>query len=143
MPKAKKLRAPALESQQVRHEPLGQAIEGDQLRGKYAAPSRGRRKQQQQQDGSGGSTPSLTKRLGEDAEYLDDKASKRILDMSREQQIEEEMEEHRTWQERTKGGKHDQTRRQVGANKNKNIVDDSDEEDDIEVEEIIVDDDEE
>lgn len=141
MPKAKKLRAPALESHQARHEPLGQTIEGDQLRGKYAAPSRGRQRKRDDD------TPTMTKRMGEDAEYLDDKTSKRILDMSREQQVEEEIEQHRTtWHERNKGRRHDQMRQSVRNNKsniNKNLVDDSDEEDDVEEEEIIVDDDEE
>ena len=78
MPKAKKIRANALVSQQVRHEPLGQVIEGDEMRGKYAAPSRGRRK---------------TKRGTEDEEYLDEKTSQKILDMTRDQQSEMEMEE--------------------------------------------------
>ena len=44
MPKAKKIRSNALTSQNARHEPLGQVIEGDSMRGKYAPPSRGRRK---------------------------------------------------------------------------------------------------
>lgn len=79
MPKAKKIRANALVSQQIRHEPLGQVIEGDEMRGKYAAPSRGRRK---------------NKKSGKDVEeFLDEKSSKRILDMTRDQQNEFEMEE--------------------------------------------------
>lgn len=79
MPKAKKIRANALVSQQVRHEPLGQVIEGDEMRGKYAAPSRGRRK---------------NRKSGKDEEeFLDEKTSKRILDMTRDQQNEIEMEE--------------------------------------------------
>eukprot|EP00428_Durinskia_dybowskii_P003751 CAMPEP_0170310404 /NCGR_PEP_ID=MMETSP0116_2-20130129/55686_1 /TAXON_ID=400756 /ORGANISM="Durinskia baltica, Strain CSIRO CS-38" /LENGTH=43 /DNA_ID= /DNA_START= /DNA_END= /DNA_ORIENTATION= len=40
MPKVKKIRSSALQSQKARHEPLGQVIEGDEIRGKYAAPIR-------------------------------------------------------------------------------------------------------
>jgi hypothetical protein len=112
MPKAKKLRAPALESKQARQEPLGQVIEGDALRGKYAAPSRGRHKLR-----NGGA---------EHEEYLDEKTSKKILDMSREQQMEEEIEEQRAW-----------TRKSHRPQQNK-MVDDSDEEEEEEVEEIII-----
>jgi hypothetical protein len=122
MPKAKKLRAPALESKQVRHEPLGQAIEGDILRGKYAAPSRGRRKQSNQG--------------AQNEEYLDEKTSKKILDMSREQQMEEEIDEQRKWHS---GGK----QRNNSSMSNDNDYDDSDEEEVEEIEEIILDDDEE
>jgi len=78
MPKAKKIRSNALVSQQVRHEPLGQVIEGDEMRGKYAAPSRGRRK---------------IKSGNDEEEFLDEKTSKRILDMTRDQQNLMEMEE--------------------------------------------------
>ena len=81
MPKEKKIRAPSLTSKQVRHEPLGQAIEGDELRGKYAAPIRARRKKKETRE--------------EDADYLDEKASKRILEMTRSQQLEIQAEEER------------------------------------------------
>mmetsp|Transcript_7332 Transcript_7332/g.12770 ORF Transcript_7332/g.12770 Transcript_7332/m.12770 type:complete len:459 (+) Transcript_7332:142-1518(+) len=114
MPKVKKLRAPALESQQARHEPLGQVIEGDALRGKYAAPSRGRRKPKK-----GSKT---------DEEYLDEKTSKRILDMSKEQQMEDEIEEQKAWQQKYRG--------QLGEQNQ--MIQDSDEEEEEEVEEIII-----
>ena len=127
MPKAKKLRAPAMESQQGRHEPLGQSIEGDQLRGKYAAPSRGRRKRNNEQ-GNGTKI---------DDEYLDDKTSKRILDMSREQQLEEEIDEQRK-QQQNHSYQHNERSRQ---SKNNNAYD-SDEAD-VDVEEIVVEEDEE
>jgi hypothetical protein len=112
MPKVKKIRAPALVSQQARHEPLGQVIEGDALRGKYAAPMRGRRKLRKNEE-------------GED-EFLDDKTSKRILDMTGEQELEMEAEERREWQL-----KHQQ--------QNKPATFDSDEEEEEEIEEVFID----
>lgn len=77
MPKAKKIRANALVSQRVAHEPLGQVIQSDELRGKYAAPTRGRRKSKGEKD---------------EEEFLDEKSSKKILEMTRDQQNEVEME---------------------------------------------------
>lgn len=74
-----------MESQQVRHEPLGQVIEGDANRGRYAVPSRGRQKR------------GNSKQVAMQEEYLDEKISKKILDMSREQSLEEEMQEQREW----------------------------------------------
>ena len=79
MPKAKKIRAPSLTSKQVRHEPLGQAIESDAIREKYAPPVRARRKKNNVEEA--------------DSEYLDEKTSKKILDMTRSQQLEMEAEE--------------------------------------------------
>mmetsp|Transcript_14033 Transcript_14033/g.35305 ORF Transcript_14033/g.35305 Transcript_14033/m.35305 type:complete len:459 (+) Transcript_14033:107-1483(+) len=114
MPKAKKLRAPALASQQVRHEPLGQTIEGDSLRGSKYAPSTSRRKRRKDHAGDG--------------EYLDEKTSRKILEMSREQQIEEEIDEQRSW--------HRKKEKEAQFNK---LGDSDDEEDDDEIEEIIVD----
>lgn len=113
MPKAKKLRAPALESQKVRHEPLGQIIEGDTQRGSKYAPSTGRR--MRKKDHQAG-----------DGEFFDEKTSRKILEMSREQQIEEEIDEQRLW--------HQKNKRQQ-----QQVVDDSDEEDDEEIEEIVID----
>jgi len=84
MPKVKKIRAPALASQQARHEPLGQVIEGDAIRGKYAAPTRGRRNRRKDDE--------------DEHEFLDQTTTKKILDLSKQQQIEMEMEEHREWQ---------------------------------------------
>jgi essential nuclear protein 1 len=86
MPKVKKIRANALASQEARHEPLGQVIEGDSLRGKYAPPSRGRRKMRKNADG--------------EEEFLDEKTSKKILDMTKDQQIEVEMEDQQERQKR-------------------------------------------
>jgi essential nuclear protein 1 len=114
MPKAKKLRAPALESQQVRHEPLGQVMEGDAHRGKYAMPSRRRPNKRS------------SKGAAQD-EYLDEKTSKKILEMSREQDMEEELEEQRAWQRKNQSGKE------------QNAVE-SDEEYEEEVEEIFIED---
>ena len=113
MPKAKKLRAPALASQQVRHEPLGQTIEGDSQRGSKYAISTSRRKRR--------------KDHAEDGEFLDEKTSRKILEMSREQQIEEEIDEQRSWH-----------RKKEQEAQRKGMLGDSDDEDD-EIEEIIID----
>lgn len=114
MPKAKKIRSNALTSQNARHEPLGQVIEGDSMRGKYAPPSRGRRK----------------KKNGEsvEEEFLDDKTSKRILDMTNEQNAEIEIEERLAIQRK--------------LDRQSNVVLDSDEEE-VETEEIFIDEEDE
>ena len=117
MPKAKKLRAPALASQDVRHEPLGQTIEGDSQRGSKYAPSTGRRKIRKDQAGDDG--------------FLDEKTSRKILEMSREQQIEEEIDEQRLW--------HQKNRQQAESKKAMLGDSDDDDEEDDEIEEIIID----
>lgn len=97
MPKAKKLRAPALESQQVRHEPLGQVIEGDANRSKYALPIRGKRRTAAKVGGGGGGA-GLVGVAGLDSDnqsYLDEKTSRKILDMTAEQQVEEDLKQQR------------------------------------------------
>ena len=81
MPKIKKPRtAAALTSQTVRHEPLGQTIQDDENRRKYASSRTSRRRGR-----------------GEDAEesFLDEKTSGRILKLSKEQRLEMEAEERR------------------------------------------------
>jgi len=120
MPKVKKLRAPALDSQQVRHEPLGQVIDGDSERGSKYAPNTGRRKRRKDQAGEG--------------EFLDEKTSRKILEMSREQQIEEQVDEQRSLHLKNRRQQQEQTQLSKG------MLDDSDdEEDDEELEEISVD----
>jgi hypothetical protein len=114
MPKTKKIRSNALGSQEVRHEPLGQVIEGDSMRGKYAAPSRGRQK--------------MKKADGEE-EFLDQKSSQIILDMTKDQQNQVDMEEV-----------FDRQRRQT--QQTQGIID-SDDEDDVEVEEVVIDEEDE
>mmetsp|Transcript_18230 Transcript_18230/g.41988 ORF Transcript_18230/g.41988 Transcript_18230/m.41988 type:complete len:461 (+) Transcript_18230:124-1506(+) len=116
MPKAKKLRAPALAAQDVRHEPLGQVIEGDSQRGSKFAPSTGRRKRRK--DGAA------------DGEFLDDKSTQKILEMSREQQIEDEIDEQRSL--------HRKNQREQQQAQFANGLD-SDEEEEEEIEEIIID----
>ena len=124
MPKAKKLRAPALQSQQVRHEPLGQTIEGDNNRGKYALPVRGK---QHQRGGEGD---------GYDQDvYLDEKTSRRILDMTSQQQLEEDLEQQRRYH-------NNKNRSQQRRRPKTSMVesdDDEEEDDDDEIEEIILD----
>ena len=117
MPKAKKLRAPALQAQEVRHEPLGQVIEGDSQRGSKYAPNTGRRKRRKDLAGEG--------------EFLDEKTAQKIVEMSREQQIEEEIDEQRSLHQKNQRQQQQQT---------KGLIDDSDEEDEEEeIEEIVVD----
>ena len=81
MPKIKKPRtAAALTAKTVRHEPLGQTIQNDENRQKYASSRKSRRRGR-----------------GEDAEesFLDEKTSERILKLSKEQRLEMEAEERR------------------------------------------------
>lgn len=113
MPKVKKaIRAPALASRKARHDPLGQVIEGDAIRGKYAAPSRGRNK--------------TKKNEGTEEEFLDEKTTKKILDLTKEQQVDLEVEHHREWQRK---------------NQNQQTIPalDSDDEENEEVEEVFID----
>jgi hypothetical protein len=117
MPKVKKIRAAALESQKARHEPLGQVIEGDQLRGKYAAPIRVGRKRRDDNE-------------GED-EYLDAKTSQRILKMSAEQEMEMRAEALMENQRRNRTQREHETTL------------DSEDDEEEEIEEIILDEDEE
>lgn len=118
MPKVKKIRSAALESQQARHEPLGQVIEGDKLRGRYAAPIRVGRKNRGSNDADG--------------EYLDAKTSTKILKLTEEQEMEMQAEEHRDFL------------RQTRPKKGQNTTFDSDEEvEEEETEDIIIDDGEE
>lgn len=118
MPKVKKIRAAALASQQARHEPLGQVIESDKQRGKYAAPVRFGRKQRDGQQA--------------EEEFLDAKTSQKILKLSEEQEREIHAEEHR------------EHLRKNRSNRDKGTALDSDDEDEEEeIEEIVLDEDEE
>ena len=81
MPKvAKKIGAAALAGRAERHQPLGQAIQDDANRNKYAA-NKGRRKKKRVRDDDA------------DGNLLDARASQRILELSRTQQLEVEAEE--------------------------------------------------
>jgi hypothetical protein len=120
MPKVRKIRSAALQSQQARHEPLGQVIESDQLRGKYAAPIRSRGKKRDDEE--------------VEAEYLDAKTSKKILKMTADQQIEMQAEERREFLR--------QNRPQRGQATTFDS-DEDDEEEEEEIEEIIEDEGEE
>jgi essential nuclear protein 1 len=81
MPKVIKIRAAALDAQQTRHAPLGQVIQDDENRGRYAVVGRNR--------AAGKNDDEVVQEL------LDEKTSKRILEISREQQLEFEIEEER------------------------------------------------
>jgi essential nuclear protein 1 len=79
MPKVKKIRSAALAAKESRHAPLGQMIQEDENRGKYAAAIRSRGKK--------------LKDDKEEDELMDEKTTKKILELSREQQLELEREE--------------------------------------------------
>lgn len=85
MPKVKKIRAAALSvGQSARHEPLGQAIHDDTNRHKYAKPMRVNTQVEQ-----------LEHNLG----LLDERSSQKIMKLSRQQQLEIQMEEQRRMQQ--------------------------------------------
>jgi hypothetical protein len=132
MPKVKKLRAAALESQHVRHEPLGQVMEGDTHRDKYATPSRRRHQQQ--------SNPKKRQQPAKDLEYLDEKTSQRILDMSREQRLEDELEEQKRWLHQRRQQEHqDQKPGKSLSRRQTPMSSDDEEEEEEEVDEIFID----
>jgi essential nuclear protein 1 len=79
MPKVKRIRAAALASKQVRHDPLGQIIIDDANKDKYASQT-ARRKLKK-----GG--------LDDADDMLDEKTSTRILKLSKEQQLEVQAED--------------------------------------------------
>jgi hypothetical protein len=90
MPKVKKIRASALTSQSVRHEPLGQTIQDDLNKVQYAS--------QRVNNNSNSKSKSKSKSNTKDEELLlDEKTSGRILKLSQEQQQEIEREEQ--WQQ--------------------------------------------
>lgn len=116
MPKVKKIRAAALSvGQAARHEPLGQAIQDDENRNKYAKPMRMKTKGTVEEE-SNTSTAGL----------LDERSSEKILKLSRQQQLEIQMEEQRRMQKQQKGQSYSNTM-------------DSDDEEEEEEEHIIVD----
>ena len=82
MPKVKKIRSAALAGKPSRHAPLGQIIQEDENRGKYAATMkhRGGQKKNGQPD-------------DDNDELMEERASKQILELSREQQLEIERED--------------------------------------------------
>jgi essential nuclear protein 1 len=81
MPKVKKIRAAALESQSSRHEPLGQVIQDDSNRKKYVA--RSNRQKNKRANNAADEANTL----------LDEKTSQRIMELSRAQQLEMDAEE--------------------------------------------------
>lgn len=82
MPKIKKIRAAALTAKSVRHEPLGQAIQDDANRDKYAASRKNRRRSKPADD-------------EDELQLMDPKSSEKILKMSKEQRLEMEAEVER------------------------------------------------
>jgi hypothetical protein len=116
MPKIKKIRAAALSKQGARQEPLGQVIESDALKGKFAAPVRGSKQKKESQG-------------DDEGEFLDPKTSARILDLSRDQRLEIQTEEQLEWR-----------RKQQTANQEQADIDsDDDDEEEEEIEDVYVD----
>ena len=115
MPKVKKIRAAALDAQQTRHAPLGQVTQDDENRGRYAvirvSKNRAKGKNDDEEDAE---------------ELLDEKTSKRILEISREQQLEMEAEEERDHRNR--------------SSQKARVVDSDDEEEEEDVESVLLDD---
>mmetsp|Transcript_16740 Transcript_16740/g.23264 ORF Transcript_16740/g.23264 Transcript_16740/m.23264 type:complete len:448 (+) Transcript_16740:219-1562(+) len=101
MPKTKKNRtAAALVGHSTRHAPLGQVMQDDMDRDKYAAPSHRNKRNKNGKN--------------EDEELMDEKSSMRILELSRQQQLEIENEEEQSARRKN--------------NKSKEMMDSSDEE---------------
>lgn len=111
MPKVKRIRSAALAGQSTRHAPLGQVIQDDTDRKKYAAIRSRRLGNEQDDDGD---------------DVLTEKESRRIIELGREQQLEMQAEESRS-----------RSRRQE---QNSNEVDSEEEEyEEEEVESIVMD----
>lgn len=109
MPKVKKIRAAALSvGQAARHEPLGQVLHDD--RHKYAKPLRVQAVSEEEETGG----------------LLDERSSQKILKLSRQQQLEIQLEEQRRKQ-------------QQQQNRQSDALDSDDEDEEEEEEHIIVD----
>ena len=123
MPKVqKKIRANAL-TQKIRHEPLGQVLEGDESRKKYAVPTRGRRKERQVR------REENKEKEDEETEYVDDKTAQKILQMTREQRYELQLQDHIEQRRQTKER---QLQRQPKQQQDPQDSDEEDEEEDQE-----------
>jgi essential nuclear protein 1 len=83
MPKITKIRSAALSAQATRHAPLGQTILEDEQRDKFAVVRQRRDKSHRKSNGKG------------EEEELDEKATRKILQLSREQQLEVEADDVR------------------------------------------------
>jgi essential nuclear protein 1 len=113
MPKVKKtIRAAALDTQAERHKPLGQSIQDDTNRDKYASSKNRRNNRDDDED--------------DNEQFFDEGVSKKILDLSVQQQLEIEAEE-------------DIARRKI---RQQGVLD-SDDEEEAEVESVLLEDQEE
>jgi essential nuclear protein 1 len=112
MPKVRKIRTAALNSQSARHEPLGQVIQDDANRDKVVV-QKGRRLDNNE-DGD------LT-----EGRLLDEKTSQRILDLSHTQQLEMDAEDEVT------------RRRNQQASKGRGNADSDDEDEEFEEESVL------
>jgi essential nuclear protein 1 len=112
MPKvSKRIGAAALAGQAERHQPLGQIIQDDANRNKYARPVVNRRKKGEPDK--------------EEESLLDARASRKILELSRVQQLEVEAEE-------------EVARRNAYQRQHRTVVDNSDDEEGDEDESVVV-----
>ena len=130
----------------TRHAPLGQVMRDDEARGRYAVSRKSHMDRTRgDTDGDGGQ---------EEAELLDERTSRRIMELSRDQQREVEEEEAEAQRKehlrsssssdkrsKSKGGK-DRQRTARFADSSDEESDDDDNEEEIEEEEIMVDHDE-
>lgn len=112
MPKIKKIRSAALAAQTERHEPLGQVLQDDENRHKYASAASVRKHFKNRGGGNNDDN--------DGSEFLDEKTSARILELSKQQQAELDAEEEL------------QRHKQRGLEKSNSemVVPDSDDEDD-------------
>ena len=121
MPKVKKIRAAALTGKEERHQPLGQVIHDDANRNKYAS-HKNRRKDSRKSDNDQDSD-----------KLLDEKASRKIMELSRSQQLEVEAEEEILRRKKQRAG-------HVGGAAGGGVaaVDSDDEEDDEEIDSVLL-----
>lgn len=115
MPKVKKIRANALAGSTDRHEPLGQVIMDETNKKQYAAKSN--RPSKKQDDTAVDS-------------LLDEKSSKKIMELSKSQQLELEAEEHairrQSQQQQRKTNNNDDSDQDDDEDEQSNLEDDDD-----------------
>ena len=114
MPKVKRIRSAALVTQNARHAPLGQVIQADENRSKYAAV-RGQREKKGRKNGNVDNDG--------DGDLIDAKTSRKILELSREQQLEMEAEEQLRYDQK----RQQQQQRQKKSSERKGHDNDDDE----------------
>lgn len=126
MPKVKKgIRSAAMAGPSIRHNPLGQVIQEDSDRNKYVSAAKKRR--------GGGNSQEDDEVAASANDVLDEKSSRRILELSRAQQLEVEAEDE--VQEASSRRKHKKQQQQQAHAAAAATLDSDDEEDNEEEEE--------